>query len=107
MLPLKRLLVAAAVMVSMTEAETIKITAQSDNTFNPNSVTAKKGDILEFHFQPRNHSVVAGDYKYPCSPLPIGSGFFSGFLDVESGEAVSSFALLPTTENSARGLTYA
>ncbi|KID92372.1 extracellular serine-rich protein [Metarhizium guizhouense ARSEF 977] len=78
-------------LVAVAQADTIKITAQNDNTFNPNSVTAKKGDVLEFHFQPKNHSVVAGDYKYPCSPLPIGSGFFSGYIDVESGEAGKVF----------------
>ena len=75
-------------LVAMAQADTIKITAQSDNTFNPNSITAKKGDVLEFHFQSKNHSVVAGDYRYPCSPLPMGSGFYSGYIHAETGEAV-------------------
>ncbi|KAK2590543.1 hypothetical protein QQS21_011776 [Conoideocrella luteorostrata] len=81
----------AATFAVLACADTIKITAQSDNTFSPSSATAKQGDILEFHFQSKNHSVVAGDYKYPCSPVPIGSGFFSGFLDAESGEASKVF----------------
>lgn len=81
-------ILAVTSMITMAQADTIKITAQSDNTFSPGSVKAKQGDILEFHFQSQNHSIVAGDYKYPCSPLPVGSGFFSGFVDAEKGEAV-------------------
>lgn len=90
-MPSLKTILAVVSMLAMAQADTVKITAQSDNTFSPDSVTAKQGDILEFHFQARNHSVVAGDYTYPCSPLPVGSGFFSGFVDVEKGEAVRLF----------------
>ncbi|KAK7409462.1 hypothetical protein QQX98_008370 [Neonectria punicea] len=71
---------ASAALAYLASAKTIKITATSDNAFDPDSVEAEKGDVLEFHFE-ANHSVVAGDYKYPCSPLELGSGFFSGFVD--------------------------
>ncbi|KAK7432678.1 hypothetical protein QQZ08_000888 [Neonectria magnoliae] len=69
-----------AALIYLASAKTIKITATSDNAFDPGSVEAEKNDILEFHFE-ANHSVVAGDYKYPCSPLELGTGFFSGFVD--------------------------
>ena len=78
----------AAALAASVAADTIKITAMSDNTFSPNSVQASKGDTIEFHFEPKNHSVVAGDYQYPCSPMQLGEGFFSGFVPVQSGEAV-------------------
>ncbi|KAG6030691.1 hypothetical protein E4U19_000324 [Claviceps sp. Clav32 group G5] len=77
---------AAAGLAASVAADTIKITATADSTFNPNSVTAKAGDVLEFHFQSGNHSVVAGDYHFACSPLPIGYGFFSGYVNVDPGQ---------------------
>lgn len=72
-------------------ADTVKITA-SDDEFKPETVTAKKGDILEFHFGAGNHSVAMGDFDSingPCVPANEG-GFFSGYFDVESGESVGS-----------------
>ncbi|KAH6895353.1 hypothetical protein B0T10DRAFT_557574 [Thelonectria olida] len=80
-----------ATLAALTSAKTIKITATSDNTFDPNSLEADKNDVLEFHFEAKNHSVVAGDYQYPCSPLDLGSGFFSGFIPTASGTADKVF----------------
>ncbi|KAG5963670.1 hypothetical protein E4U58_003469 [Claviceps cyperi] len=77
---------AAAGLAASAAADIIKITATTDSAFNPNSVTAKTGDVLEFHFQSGNHSVVAGDYHFACSPLPIGYGFFSGYVNVDPGQ---------------------
>jgi plastocyanin len=48
-------------------------------TFDPNVIHAKQGDVIEFRFWPRNHSVVAGDFKEACRPAantPFWSGFF-------------------------------
>ncbi|KAG5943768.1 hypothetical protein E4U59_007914 [Claviceps monticola] len=77
---------AAAGLAASAAANIIKITATTDSAFNPNSVTAKAGDVLEFHFQSGNHSVVAGDYHFACSPLPVGYGFFSGYVNVDPGQ---------------------
>ncbi|KAJ3476239.1 hypothetical protein NLG97_g9192 [Lecanicillium saksenae] len=76
---------AAVALLAAANAKTVKITAK-DNSFDPDSVTADKGDVLEFHFEGSKHSVVAGDYQYPCSPLQIGTGFFSGIVDGSSGK---------------------
>jgi plastocyanin len=84
-------LFASAAMAYLATAKTIKITATSDDKFDPEEVEAEKGDVLEFHFEPKNHSVVAGDYRYPCSPLDLGSGFFPGFLPTDSGSADKVF----------------
>lgn len=86
---LKTCLMAAA-LACLSYADTIKITATSRTTFDPATVHAKQGDTLEFHFQSRNHSVVSGAYENPCSPLRLGTGFFSGFVPVQSGESVST-----------------
>ncbi|RSL67734.1 hypothetical protein CEP54_003142 [Fusarium duplospermum] len=81
----------SAALACLASAETIKVTATSDNKFEPDEVKAEKGDIIEFHFEPKNHSVVAGDYRYPCSPLDIGTGFFSGFVPTDDGTADKVF----------------
>lgn len=70
----------------LTVAETIVI--EGGNTyFNPSSVNASVGDILEFHFLPNNHSVVMGNFSNPCQPASTG-GFYSGFLPANEGENV-------------------
>lgn len=88
---------AAVTVLAVASANVIKITAKSDNRFDPNSVAAEPGDLLEFQFEASNHSVVAGDYQSPCSPLQLGTGFFSGFVEVSSGESVCSmkFSSIP------------
>ncbi|KAL7789533.1 hypothetical protein V8C37DRAFT_213091 [Trichoderma ceciliae] len=90
---LKRLLSALA-LACLANGETIKITATSSNTFNPSSVQASDGDTVEFHFQPVNHSVVAGDFRFPCSPLQLGTGFYSGFFPTSSGESNKVFRVV-------------
>ncbi|KAH6607723.1 hypothetical protein Trco_004036 [Trichoderma cornu-damae] len=88
-------LFSAVAFACLASAETIKITATSSDSFDPSTVKASDGDVLEFHFEPRNHSVVAGDYAYPCSPLDLGTGFFSGFsFDTTSGEADKVFRVV-------------
>jgi plastocyanin len=80
-------LLATALGVS---AATIKITAQTSLKFDPDSVTASAGDVLEFHFQPQNHSVAMGEFDSingPCVPSNTG-GFFSGYMPTSSGENV-------------------
>ena len=74
---------------SIAGATIIRVDAGNNGAlaFSPDSLTAKVGDVLQFHFHPINHSVVASDFDNPCSPSKSG-GFFSGFMPVSSGEAV-------------------
>ncbi|KND92838.1 hypothetical protein TOPH_02825 [Tolypocladium ophioglossoides CBS 100239] len=59
-------------------AKTIEIkVGDNGKDFSPNSVTADKGDTIEYHFIKSKHSVVAGDFTKGCSPLTPG-GFYSG-----------------------------
>ncbi|KAK0764372.1 hypothetical protein N5P37_003771 [Trichoderma harzianum] len=85
-MPSIKSLLSAFALAYLANATTIKITATSSNTFDPSTIKANDGDVLEFIFEPKNHSVVAGDYRYPCSPLELGTGFFSGFFATSSGE---------------------
>jgi peroxisome-assembly ATPase len=88
-MPSIKSIIAASALALLANAETIRITATSDNRFDPETVRAAEGDVIEFHFEPRNHSVVSGDYRYPCSATNAGTGFFSGFFPTNDGEAVS------------------
>jgi plastocyanin len=65
-------------LVASANAATIKINVGQGNafTFTPDTVTAAKGDILEFHYVGGNHDVVAADFSQPCQPLATG-GFAS------------------------------
>lgn len=38
-------------------------------TFTPNSVTANPGDVIQFQFAARNHTVTQSDQSSPCQPL--------------------------------------
>ncbi|RNJ55853.1 hypothetical protein D7B24_007945 [Verticillium nonalfalfae] len=75
--------VAASLLCAGVAAKTIEINVASiPLSFLPDQIAADVGDVLEFHFYPQNHSVVAGEYGAPCSPLDDG-GFFSGFVPEE------------------------
>ncbi|KAH8724631.1 Cupredoxin [Phaeosphaeriaceae sp. PMI808] len=60
--------------------------------FEPDNVVAELGDLVEFHFNPKNHSVVQSSFDKPCEPLANGSGVFSGFnFATAQGEAKNVF----------------
>lgn len=77
---------AAAAGVAMADTQVVAV-GENGLTFEPQMVTAAVGDKVEFHFWPRNHSVVAGDAASGCAPLAGDAGFYSGFMPVESGMA--------------------
>ncbi|KAK3619028.1 hypothetical protein LTR56_024283 [Elasticomyces elasticus] len=58
------------------------------NSFNPTTITAAPGDIVQFNFYPANHSVVRAQFGSPCIPFDyVGDnttgGFFSGMNALE------------------------
>lgn len=59
---------------------TYKVTAGFDGKliFNPERIRADRGDIIEVHYDPKNHSVAQSSFQKPCEPLN-GQGIFSGF----------------------------
>ncbi|KAF2011642.1 hypothetical protein BU24DRAFT_426727 [Aaosphaeria arxii CBS 175.79] len=64
-------------------------TANGGLHFEPENVVAEVGDLVTFHFQAKNHTVVQSSFDKPCEPLAGGAGFFSGF----------NFPTQPNTEN--------
>jgi plastocyanin len=62
---------------------TIDVTVGSLNGtigYTPEYVNASIGDIVQFTFQQKNHTVTQSSFASPCSPLQ--SGFDSGFVPV-------------------------
>jgi plastocyanin len=61
--------------------------------FEPQNVVAGVGDMIEFHFLPKNHSVVQSSFDAPCTPLE--GGIFSGFnFATADGEAPNVFTMM-------------
>lgn len=59
-------------------------------TYTPNSVTARPGDVLQFQFGARNHTVTQSAQDTPCQPGGGGGsggagGLHSGFIPFDGG----------------------
>jgi plastocyanin len=54
-------------------------TANNGLHFEPENIVAEIGDLVEFHFLPKNHTMVQSSFEKPCEPLAGGAGIFSGF----------------------------
>ncbi|CAI6338433.1 unnamed protein product [Periconia digitata] len=60
--------------------------------FEPQNVVAEVGDLIQFHFLAKNHSVTQSSFDKPCEPLDTGKGVFSGFnFRTDAGEAANVF----------------
>lgn len=66
--------------------------------FDPDNVVAEVGDIVEWHFLPKNHSVAQSSFDKPCVPLDDYSAddsFFSGFnFATQEGQAPDVFQIV-------------
>lgn len=68
--------------------------------FDPGNVVAETGDIVQWHFLPRNHSVAQSSFAQPCAPDATRlQPFFSGFQPVASGQAPNVFQVVVQDEN--------
>jgi plastocyanin len=68
-------------------------------SFEPNNIFAQIGDVVEWHFAPRNHSVAQSSFGQPCKPLTDATGaetgFFSGFnFFVTEGQSKDVFQIV-------------
>ncbi|KAL1849912.1 hypothetical protein Daus18300_013107 [Diaporthe australafricana] len=56
--------------------------------FDPENVVAEIGDIVEWHFLPKNHSVAQSSFGQPCVPdASLAQPFFSGFQPIDAAQA--------------------
>ena len=68
--------------------------------FDPDNVVAEIGDIVEWHFLPKNHSVAQSSFEQPCVPdAALAQPFFSGFQPAASGQAPDVFQVVVEDEN--------
>ncbi|KAK7970365.1 hypothetical protein PG996_001206 [Apiospora saccharicola] len=68
---------------------TVVAGANGQLRFDPESVIAAVGDIVEFQFHPKNHSVAQSSFAEPCAPLAAaavpppsannGTGYYSAY----------------------------
>jgi plastocyanin len=82
------LLASAALLSLAGAAKHIVDVGKNGLAFTPNSTVAAVGDIVEFHYYPKDHSVVQTSFASPCQ-FNLAKPFFSGFIPSTSGEAVS------------------
>lgn len=70
---------------------TVDVGLNGQLAFTPTSITAAVGDIVNFVFHPKNHSVTQSLFGTPCTPAfdatTGAQGFDSGFMPVASGSS--------------------
>ncbi|KAL1598879.1 hypothetical protein SLS60_008022 [Paraconiothyrium brasiliense] len=70
-------------------------------TFSPENVKAAVGDLVQFQFHPKNHSVVQSTFDQPCTPIQnvmpnMTTAFFSGFMPTNASVGATSQVLTYT-----------
>jgi plastocyanin len=70
--------------------QVVKVSDESGSlTYSPNNIQAAPGSMVQFHFYPKNHSVVQSTFANPCVPIgniaPNPPGLFSGFMPIAPG----------------------
>ncbi|KAF1811735.1 Cupredoxin [Eremomyces bilateralis CBS 781.70] len=76
--------------------------ANGELTFSPNEIKANPGDLVQFQFWPKNHSVAQSNFANPCIPLQQSvqnttSAFYSGFMPTtEQGKLVYTIPVTDT-----------
>ncbi|KAF9734748.1 hypothetical protein PMIN06_010489 [Paraphaeosphaeria minitans] len=70
-------------------------------TFSPDNVKAAPGDMVQFQFHPKNHSVVQSTFDKPCVPIQnvvanMTTAFFSGFMPTNASVGETSQVLTYT-----------
>jgi len=92
-------LLALSTVVSATVMHIVAVGKDGKLAFCPEQITAASGDLVQFQFYPKNHSVVQGFFAKGCTPIseaPAGiaqKGSFSGFMPVDP---TSNSTTIPT-----------
>ncbi|KAI1143077.1 hypothetical protein F5Y05DRAFT_142076 [Hypoxylon sp. FL0543] len=60
--------------------------------FNPNNVTELVGTVLEFEYNPANHSIVQSSFDKPCQPLD--GGFAAPFFPTQQSPSGVTFEVV-------------
>ncbi|KAI1345044.1 hypothetical protein F5Y15DRAFT_15566 [Xylariaceae sp. FL0016] len=66
--------------------------------FNPNNVSELIGTVVEFGYNPMNHSIVQSSFDKPCQPLESG-GFAAPFVPTQAGTTGTTFEITITNKD--------
>ncbi|KAL8906830.1 MAG: hypothetical protein Q9171_006110 [Xanthocarpia ochracea] len=77
---------------------------KGDLTFEPNNLQVPAGQMVQFHFYPKSHSIVQSTFDQPCEPINNNNasvaGFFSGFMPVkEDATMMPSYTIMVNNTN--------
>ncbi|KAI0908919.1 hypothetical protein F4823DRAFT_563376 [Ustulina deusta] len=65
--------------------------------FNPNNVTELIGTVVEFSYNPANHSIVQSSFDKPCQPIERdGGGFVAPFVPTQQAPSGVTFEVTLT-----------
>ncbi|KAJ3731233.1 hypothetical protein DFJ43DRAFT_1080576 [Lentinula guzmanii] len=90
--------VAALVSAVAADTFTVIVGGNSTITYNPTSINATNGDVIQFQFVSKNHTVTQSTFAAPCTAMA--GGVDSGFQDVATNAStfpVWSFTLTNTS----------
>ncbi|MCJ1413765.1 hypothetical protein MMC32_000089 [Xylographa parallela] len=76
----------------------VTVGANGKLAYNPTTVFANTGDLVQFEFYPSNHSVTQSDPSTPC--VPLANGFFSGFISEANGSTTAATTFVLTVNSS-------
>ncbi|KAF4624883.1 hypothetical protein G7Y89_g13283 [Cudoniella acicularis] len=91
-----------ALAASATAATIQVAVGQNGLTYTPNNITASVGDLIQFSFFPKNHSVTQSSFADPCHPLA--GGFFSTFQKTTLSQ--KDLAIISTPDSQYTPLTW-
>jgi len=98
-------LLALSTLASATVMHVVTVGKDGQLAFCPEQITAASGDLVQFQFYPKNHSVVQGFFAKGCTPIseaPAGTaqeGSFSGFMPVDASSNSSTIPTFTITVN--------
>ncbi|KAK0188093.1 Cupredoxin [Armillaria mellea] len=92
--------IAAIASIASAANITVKVGENSGLTFDPTSVTAAEGDVVQFEFLAKNHTVTQSTFAVPCEKMTTPTeGVDSGFVPVTNG--TTAFPIWSFTVNNA------
>jgi len=86
-----------------TTTHTVLVGTASGLTYSPDNFNASKGDVVEFIFGDKNHTVTQSSFANPCAPLVNATtgatGFDSGFVPIAAGSTTTMAWSLVITDD--------
>ncbi|KAI0154887.1 hypothetical protein GGR57DRAFT_99523 [Xylariaceae sp. FL1272] len=75
----------------------VNVGVGTDLMFDPSNIVEPVGTVIEFNYNPKNHSIVQSSFDQPCAPIARG-GFAAPFVPLEKSSGVT-FEVTVTNED--------